>query len=395
MGEGKKTGYSKIDEGKKNKENENVGKNSFLKMLLVSGALVASSFALPKCSEETRTIIKDGSSDGGNIEKCTSDKKARANLNVVSGWGYDTAEEGRRCSNSSGCKMGINLNDEIIVLVEDGEEKWKVAEIKKENEEEVVILKPVTDKSKGESEDSRIINIKKGGALYIDGERNKFMEVSLLGICLNEKTCENGISMDDENAIGKAVLAITVGEETKRVLLKDLEGITLSMGGYTINLVLARATESQAYVIYNIISNDIANNRSADLGEPIGEDEVVQPLEDLSIKNEVSSDSITATCGKITVELEITNTALGESASPYTVELKEGETIVDTNNNEYKIDTILPEIIKSGGVEKVLDEKSAIVIKSESNGEVTVLYTDESVQYGDLLIRVKRINVYP
>ncbi len=389
MGEGKGMEYSKINEAKKKEEKKGaLGKNSFFKALLLGSALTVSTFVLPKCSEEERTVISNPVSNG----KCSSDKKARANLNVISGWGYDVNDEEMRCSNSSGCKMGVNLGDEIIVLGEENEEKWKVAEIKKEeNGEEIVLLKPATT---DESNDTRTINIKKGGALYTDGERHKFINVSLLGICLNEETCENGISMDDKNATGKAVLAITVGEETKRVLLKDLEGISLSMGEYTIDIMLARATESQAYVIYNIVSNNINNNRRADLGEPIGEDEVLQPLEDLSIKNEVSSDSITATCRKLSVQLEITNTAMGENTSPYTVELVEGD-IIESGNNELTIESLLPEIIKEDGVEKVTNAKSAISIRDKSNGEVTVLYTDESAQYGDLLIKVNGVFVRP
>jgi len=377
MGEGKRLENSRRnDENKEDKKKElKTGRlRKFGQACLLTGGILLAGAGLAKCTSDGNGSSSDTSTDGDVTSSCTDNAKSRANLRVKSGWGYNTETEDRRCYNESGCDMGINLWDNIEIVNPDGlEETWTVDSI----ENALVTLTP-TDGS------GRTIEIMPGGSVYKDGDLQSFVEVTLIGSCSN-KTCENGISVDVDNATGKTMLELRVGGEMKLVLLEEHETRTVSIGGRNVNITLASATESQAYVI-------VTEVEGTELGTPVNEEESVELDSDLTVMNIASSDSAVAECSDLTVTFEVVIHREGEEDVPFEMEFSEGDSLVFSNGKIYDVGLIVAEI--TGGGSALDQDVSGVRLDDTGGSESIGLRPWHSLTEGNTTVTVISINGY-
>ncbi len=380
MGEEKRLENRRNPAENREKKNElKGGKKDLIGACILTGSLALGGAALGGCGSDN-TGPRDTDTDGEVPASCDKEERARANLRVVEGWGYDEDGESRRCS-AGKCDMGVNQGDEIMVAEPGGAgEKWRVDSV---SEEKVIIKDPDTDKK---------VEVMAGGSLFIEGDQNTYVDVNLVGMCISG-TCDNGVSADVVNAEGKAILSVTAGGETKRVLLADGERATVNVGGYTVNLTLARATQTQAYVIYDVSGGEA----KAELGEPVNEGSEVELVDGVTLKNEVSSDSATVQCSKLSVKILITDYSEveeGEEPVPFEAEFGEGDLLI-LRDRTLKVASILAETESSGYSEVVVANMSGVKFVEVDSGEATVLYKGESLDMPDALqkIEVAAVNV--
>ncbi|NYZ77523.1 hypothetical protein H0O02_04400 [Candidatus Micrarchaeota archaeon] len=391
MGEGKKLEHER-NIAEKHEKKEPKARSALAPYLLAGGVLIAGA-ALGRCASNGTTpndAATDSETDAPQ-NSCTKIEKARANVKAASGWGYDMGESQKRCSETSGCAMGMNIGDEIMIANSGVDEKWVVDNMTVSDEGDKVTLKNVvSDDGRNYVFGTKTIEIQAGGSLYTDGIENAFIDAQLIGVC-RYGTCENGVSVDDWNATGKALLSLSVLNEdgtraTKRILLTDLESTTVTVGRYTVDLMLIKATESQAYVTYNVTSGGSAKS---DLGKPVDEGYSVEVLPDVSLDNEVSSDSSIATCSRLTVTFEITDRA-EEGGEPFEAEFSEYDTLY-LDGKEYKISSILAEMT---GPNRDVIHQNKSAVKLLEGGSETVLYFGETMELDTKSVLVKSINGY-
>ncbi len=394
MGEGNRLEHNKRnvseERGKERKDNS---KNRTLKKagVLVGGLLLVGTMA--KCGSNNGNSTDTSTDDSVNDAPCNPVEKSRANLKVVPGMGYDTEYDRRRCTEDEGCKMGVNIGDEIAVVNPSGmEEKWVVESV----DNDLVVLKDLlTD---------RTMEIERGGSTFIDrtvdpetGEviqTNHFMEVYLLGACSIGTVCEEGVSTDVDNATGRAIVALTAGEETKRVMLSDDEGTTVSIGGYTVHLTMAKVTDGHFNIVYSVEGSD----EKSELGEPVVEGEEHAVNDTLNIRNESSEDSATITCAnsvKVTLRIIDEDVVDEETGLPieYERELEEGD-MLEIGGKNYEI-KILAKLTGQRPYELVDWNKSGVEFVDANTGERTVKYKNQTLSVGEgKIIEVGEIYVY-
>lgn len=377
--EARKNPAEKREQDRKGKNELKGGKKNLIATGVLATSLVLGGLAGCGSNKDGPTDAQTDDDVAGEVN-CEKTEKARANLEVKSGWGTVTAvdetdEIERRCSQEK-CQMGINEGEEIIInTASNGEERWVVESVNADSEGALVVLK--------DPESDRTIEMQTGGSLYTDGIDMEFIDVKLVGVC-EGGTCENGVSADVENADGKAILLVTVGEASKRVMLSDGEAVSVEVGGRRVELLLAKATESQAYVIVD----------EAELGAPVTEGEEMATEAGTTVKNEVSSDNATVQCSTLSVTLEITDLVTGDPPEVFEAEFVEGGTLF-IGEKAYEVRSILPEIIVIGGVERVNTDYSAVRLVETSSGDELVRYVGEEIVLDDAgkRVTVKAINV--
>lgn len=384
MGEGKRLEHNKRnaaeEKGKERREN----KSNTLKKAGVMASGLLLTCALAKCGGNKSDTPADTSTDDGvTMQPCEPEEKARANLNVMPGMGYDTEDgEERRCNSEGGCLMGINEGEDIVIVNPEGvEEKWNVESI----DEDMVVLK--------DSFSDRTIEVERGGSMYLDVEEgvSVFMEVQLVGSCL-EGVCENGMATDIVNATGKAMVEVTVGGETKRILLADGESTALPIAGHTVDITLVKAVDGHVNVMVSSTSTDI----KAELGDPVVEDTSLE-VGDVSLKNQSSSDSATVECSRLTATLTITDEEIVDEETgepiPYEREFEEGSKLM-LGGQEFEVTSILAKIVEEGRDEVISNPKSYVKLTNITTAEEIVLRKGERLEVDEgKTIEVGTINV--
>jgi len=391
MGEGKRVAYNKRnaaeEKGKERKESNKM-KGALRKAGVIAGGLLLAG-ALAKCTSDNGNPSDTGTDTDVPASTCDKLESSRANLQVIPGMGYDTEYDRRRGSDEDGWRMGVNEGEESAIVNPAGvEETWMVESI----DDDLVVLKDLLS--------DRTMEIELGGSTFIDiiedsetGElsyTNHFMEVYLLGACSVGDDCE-GISTDVINATGRAIVAVSANGETKRVMLSDEEGTAVSVGGYDVTLTMAKATENQFNIVYSIDSGE-----KAELGEPVSEGETHMVNEELSITNEVSSDSATAECSTIMAVLKITDSDHVDAEGvpiPYERELEEGDTL-EIGGKTYQI-RILAELRGTRPFEQINWNVSGVELMDTSTGDREVKYKNGVFDLGDgKTIEVGEIKIY-
>ena len=395
MGEGNRLKHNrKNDAEKRGNERKKEIKKTLKKVGVIAGGLLLVG-TLAKCTSDNGNNSNDTNTDTDvPANFCDKIESSRANLQVVPGMGYDTEYESRRCSDEDGCKMGVNEGDAITVVNPTGiQEQWFVESV---DNERVVLKDLLTD---------RTMDIEVGGATFIDvvedpesGEptyTTHIMDVYLLGACSIGTTCEEGgVTTDIVNSIGKAIVAVSANGETKRVMLSDEEGATVSVGGYNVTLTMNKVTEGNFNIVYRVGDSD----EKAELGEPVAEGEAHAVNDELSIANEVSSDSATTACSTVMAVLKVTDTDHVDEEGepiPYEVEIEDGGTVT-IGGKTYQLSVLAK--IADGSVrpfEQVNLNKSGVEFMDLNTGESEVRYKNQTLDLGGgKTVQVGAINVY-
>ena len=320
--------------------------------------------------------VEDGpdAEEAGDVEEeeievppCENDEKTRANVKVPSGWGYVEDDNEKVCSSESGCLMGINEGEELVMKNADGQKERRVVE---SISEEALVARNAEDEDK-------VLEVGIGGGIDTDGEQERFVSVSLAGTC-NSGTCENGVSTDVDNATGAMTLEVKIGEDTGRVVLSDGETKTVEVGENSVTVTLVKATESQAYVIYGISGSTV---EGTELGTPVDQGSEVY-VESITLKNRASSDNAAVECRTLYASIAVLDANLGVD-EPFTYEYKE-DGLIELGDKKYKVEKIFAETVtKEDGTVWPDPNLSSVVFTDVDSGEEIVLYAGDEIKFED------------